>query len=893
MDIGTGRNSIGRLNSVGREKELIGNLLTESPACGPMAPEAEPCSILADLRIDLLSRPRTAPPTLSLFNALNEGGDTTAAAAAWALGSQPTIEDLQAAHKRLQEEHLPKYLQNNTPDNAQQVIQQQQMLIQQQQLLLQMHHHQQQQPPPPPQQQQQHPSPVPSQQKPPSPTPPPHPQHPQHGLGQQQHAVGFGASTPSGNSPGLPPNTAHPPLPSSLGGALGGGPGNFPGNGVNVGGGAGGSSAAPAPLSGLGSSPAGGQVKEDPVHPYARQGVGQTGYGGYSQQGGMGPPPAKQGGGHHGFGGHHQGAPGMGMMGGHMHGSGMMAGHSQPGHAHNPHRTPDAQQPPQQQPQQQQQQQQQQHVAQQQHNVPPHHHLAHPPHPHAHHRPHPQHPHAHHTPATQSNPPHPHQKHSHQHHHQHHQQHHQYQDPFSGETSWGKDPVTGVQPPHQQHQQHQYAQQQHIYGGHPGQHAPHHGHQGGYGGKGGAQHDRAHSVTTERDDDLQSSSDDTRRRREPAAAQSALMEEFRAFNRQHGGGGRGGGGAAAVSSRQWDIAALRGHMVEFAKDQDGSRLIQRRLADHDPRGEHDAVDMVYQELSAEGLPLMTDVFGNYVIQKILEHGTDRHREGIIGKMEGNVVKLTLQTYGCRVVQKSLETCPLPLQLKMINELDGSVPKCVQDQNGNHVIQKCIECIPENIEFILRAFLGQVRTLATHAYGCRVMQRILEYCRARPESVLAQQCRPVMNEIVKLLDTLIDDQYGNYVLQHVMLTGDSYFAHGIIAKLRHNFYVLSTRKFASNVVEKMFEYASPADRSEIIQTLVDRKTPEGHSELVGLMKDQYANYVAQKIIDLADDRWQHIIVEHVRPHLSALRKFTYGKHIITRVEKITNKSKGRR
>lgn len=60
--------------------------------------------------------------------------------------------------------------------------------------------------------------------------------------------------------------------------------------------------------------------------------------------------------------------------------------------------------------------------------------------------------------------------------------------------------------------------------------------------------------------------------------------------------------------------------------------------------------------------------------------------------------------------------------KMAAELDGSVMKCVHDQNGNHVIQKCIECIPQDrIHFIISSFFGQVITLSTHPYGCRVIQ----------------------------------------------------------------------------------------------------------------------------------------------------------------------------
>ena len=59
---------------------------------------------------------------------------------------------------------------------------------------------------------------------------------------------------------------------------------------------------------------------------------------------------------------------------------------------------------------------------------------------------------------------------------------------------------------------------------------------------------------------------------------------------------------------------------------------------------------------------------------------------------------------------------------MVAELDGSIMKCVRDQNGNHVIHKCIECVPQDrVQFIVSSFFGQVVSLSSHPYGCRVIQ----------------------------------------------------------------------------------------------------------------------------------------------------------------------------
>jgi len=55
-------------------------------------------------------------------------------------------------------------------------------------------------------------------------------------------------------------------------------------------------------------------------------------------------------------------------------------------------------------------------------------------------------------------------------------------------------------------------------------------------------------------------------------------------------------------------------------------------------------------------------------------------------------------------------------------------------------------------------------------------------------------------------------------------------------------------------------------------------------LYTMMKDQYANYVVQKMIDVADSSQRKILMHKIRPHIHSLRKFTYGKHILAKLEK---------
>ncbi|KAI1895007.1 hypothetical protein AGOR_G00101640 [Albula goreensis] len=323
------------------------------------------------------------------------------------------------------------------------------------------------------------------------------------------------------------------------------------------------------------------------------------------------------------------------------------------------------------------------------------------------------------------------------------------------------------------------------------------------------------------------------------------------------------------------LREIAGHIMEFSQDQHGSRFIQLKLERATPAERQ----LVFSEILQAAYQLMVDVFGNYVIQKFFEFGSLDQKLALAERIRGHVLSLALQMYGCRVIQKALEFIPSEQQVisEMVRELDGHVLKCVKDQNGNHVVQKCIECVqPHALQFIIDAFKGQVFALSTHPYGCRVIQRILEHC-------LPEQTLCILEELHQHTEQLVQDQYGNYVIQHVLEHGRTEDKSKIVAEIRGNVLGLSQHKFASNVVEKCVTHSSRAERAMLIDEVCSLNDGP-HSALYTMMKDQYANYVVQKMIDIAEPTQRKIVMHKIRPHIATLRKYTYGKHILAKLEK---------
>ena len=320
--------------------------------------------------------------------------------------------------------------------------------------------------------------------------------------------------------------------------------------------------------------------------------------------------------------------------------------------------------------------------------------------------------------------------------------------------------------------------------------------------------------------------------------------DSKASRGRRGTGGRGGGGRDIKSdvpttsamleefhsakSRDWTIRRIEGHVVEFCQDQSGSRFIQQRLE----MGDHAEQQIVMKEVLLAIRRLRNDVFGNYVVQKLLDFGTAKMKSEIRDTLEGEMLSLSLQMYGCRVVQKAIETVDEEDLPRLLREFHNDVLGCIHDQNGNHVIQKCIEVLNsrankaeashdlhratflrEQIDFILNDILSNTIALSCHPYGCRVLQRILEHCTEAKKVA-------ILNEIKLCHKDLLDDQYGNYVIQHVLQYGRDVDRDSIVQIVVDcGLLGLARQKFASNVVEKLLKYGNNDQRRAVVREML--------------------------------------------------------------------------
>lgn len=347
-----------------------------------------------------------------------------------------------------------------------------------------------------------------------------------------------------------------------------------------------------------------------------------------------------------------------------------------------------------------------------------------------------------------------------------------------------------------------------------------------------------------------------------------------------GGAAAGAAGAAAVAPFQPDPAvaslyaapqrppldALLGQVRRLSRDQIGCRLVQQALDEEGPM----AATLILQE----GLPFwgeaMVDPFGNYLFQKILEKVTPEERIMLVKSVSTRLVNASLNLHGTRSVQKIVELCAMDQQTGvdlpngedetaadiLTKALAPAAARLCIDSHGNHVIQRIILKLgPKYSDFVFDAVAASVGDVARHRHGCCVIQRCLD---SSPSEARSHLVRRIVEKALELMQ----DAYGNYVVQYVLDVCSDDDVHAVCESVVGKVNLLAIQKFSSNVMEKCLERCTERVKEQYMMEISDSE------RIRELMMDPFGNYVVQRALSVATHAQAVRLVEAMKPHLIA-------------------------
>ena len=284
-------------------------------------------------------------------------------------------------------------------------------------------------------------------------------------------------------------------------------------------------------------------------------------------------------------------------------------------------------------------------------------------------------------------------------------------------------------------------------------------------------------------------------------------------------------------------------------------------------------EIIFPKIKDKIIELSCDQFGNYFIQKVIEHlKIEEIKEIFYKKISNQFRLLSLNQHGTRVIQKIFER--IINQEDLLNYytliLTPYLKEFIFDANASHIIIKYTSLIqsPKN-DFIIKFLSDNIFELATKKHSCCALQKCIEFSNSKQKKFL-------LNAIANKSFGLFTDQFGNYVVQFVVNICDFEINKIIVLNLLYDIPKFASQKFSSNVIEKCLDCCDEETKDLIVKKFCEQKLVQA------LLFDMYGNYVLQKTISISKEPYRSKFLNMVGPIMGNLKVLSFGQKLYNKL-----------
>jgi len=300
-----------------------------------------------------------------------------------------------------------------------------------------------------------------------------------------------------------------------------------------------------------------------------------------------------------------------------------------------------------------------------------------------------------------------------------------------------------------------------------------------------------------------------------------------------------------------DLEQMVGQIYQLSKYQQGCRFLQKKL-EEDP-DKHTAV--ILKELNDHLVELMIDPFGNYLFTKLFDLATNEQREQIVLKIVPDLTTISFDMYGTQSMQKIMPILTPSQTEAVISGLRQHALQLIKHNKANYLIQYCLDKLsPQFNQWIFDTVVANIEDVSRDRVGCVIVKRSIDHCTDEQRELL-------IGKITEYSLTLVQDPFGNYVVQHVLQKLPYHILSSrLIRSLVGHVPELCMQKFSSNVVEKCLKVSDDETRNMLLNEITNAE------QLPQLLCDRFANFVVQTALDVAETEIRSRLVKNILPHL---------------------------
>ena len=302
----------------------------------------------------------------------------------------------------------------------------------------------------------------------------------------------------------------------------------------------------------------------------------------------------------------------------------------------------------------------------------------------------------------------------------------------------------------------------------------------------------------------------------------------------------------------------------LAKYQNGCRYLQKRVENN-----QDLVPtLFFPNILGHIQELSNDQFGNYYIKILIKYLPEDMIFKLIQLIHPSISKIGTNQYGTKVLQYLIDF--LTSEKNLLFFIEKTLPHVVvliNDLNGIHIIQRLICVKSDYIQLIYNKIFNNIQLIAVTRDGSNFIKKLLEFLDENNMILL-------LNSINDNLAIIITNQYGNYIIQNILMKDNLVLKFQIIETIIKNIVSFSNQKFSSNVVEKCFEVIEMKDK--VIDEIIKNNNFEQ------ILLNEYGNYVIQKALIKSVPNKQNLMLKLLVPLVHKLQALSFGQKLLSKL-----------
>ena len=285
--------------------------------------------------------------------------------------------------------------------------------------------------------------------------------------------------------------------------------------------------------------------------------------------------------------------------------------------------------------------------------------------------------------------------------------------------------------------------------------------------------------------------------------------------------------------------------VEFLCTQRGAKETEKLLK----KSPNECITILIKDLNTSLSKVMTDIYGNYFCQKIIQNASQTQITLILHYITHNFIDIAKDYSGTHVLQALLDVISTQEQMYLIlYSIENKVLEMAYDNNATHVLQKVIQIITEDKRSTINeSIINDFKNLSLSPQGICVIKKYIA------TNTISKNKNRIIKLIIDNCLELSQDPFGNYTIQSILEEWGYKDCNEIINIVIKNFIKLSKQKFSSNVVEKIVEISDDKQRKEIYDIIVNS------GEIEELVKNKYGKFVFQKCVKKCSFRQREVLI----------------------------------